>query len=1104
MTDKKNASYKPFSAKIILFCIVLLMSISIISAFEFDNSKHILEKFGKAGYKDIEIKNAFGLGKKLWSGTLDYNTEQCIGGRYCEAIQTITLHEKGSLVDEVLFERIYEDEKRKQTNIRNYKVLIKTGQQPYEVDDYETQCTKEFDAKNNSYYDNCKQVKVGSHIEYNKFWKEYELGTELEAGTYEIKLEGEKKPSWTVDWIYKTQGETLKEWAEWKSDIPLNQNILAYYNLNESSGPVIEIIEGVNNGTATNVVQGVPALIENGQNYTGNSYTSFSDFLPSMNEYSMSLWFWHSSTIGDQVAPRLISSTSSSYDIQLGGGEIYTSWCSGGIDTSGANIPDNTWVHMVLTCNSTTERIYINGNLNNQTTGSYSAINVPAFILGKNDFGTVRHFGGIMDEFGIWNKSLTSSEVEELYNSGNGLTYPFSEATIILNSPKDNYISPINEVQFNATATITGGATLTNMSLWHNGTGTWHRNQTKTITGTENTTTFNSTFSDGNHLWGIEACDSDGDCGFSENRTVNIDTIPPIITINSPTSIMDYGFIGKNETLNWTITDTNLDSIWWEYNGTNTTLYGAENSTNFTLEDNLFNGTLWANDSVGNINNNFINWNYKIFVNNETYNSLTTSGIKNSFILNVTTNENPITIAYLNYNGTNYLGSIREVDGNYIITRNQTAPGVSTLTNISFYWNITKSDGFGILTDSQNQTINPIVINDTCGAGMYSIYNFTIADEVTQEILNPVDYDTSIKIDLNLYTSDRLTNLVHYYKEVLKINPFAICIDNNLSNNETYSLDFQVQYSSLNHTKEFYNLERYVLNSDTLYQNLTLYNLDTTNAQEFRLIVRDSSYLPIDGALVKIKRKYIENGTFYVTEIPKTDGKGITSASLQLNDVVYNFYIYDSETLVSSFTNVLAICQTPLVSTCEIDFNAFQSEITVPDYEEADDFNFTLGFNQTSRVISSNFIIPSGEPSTVKLIVTKEDALGTSICSDSLTSASGLLSCEIPSNFGNATVVAKLYKDDVEYGGGNIKLDQKSSDIFGVIAIMLSVLIMITLIGIGISDNPVVTAVFLFIGVSLLFGINLVQNNGFIGATATILFFAIAVILVIIKAARRS
>jgi hypothetical protein len=220
--------------------------------------------------------------------------------------------------------------------------------------------------------------------------------------------------------------------------------------------------------------------------------------------------------------------------------------------------------------------------------------------------------------------------------------------------------------------------------------------------------------------------------------------------------------------------------------------------------------------------------------------------------------------------------------------------------------------------------------------------------------------------------------------------------------------------------------------------------------------------------------------------------------------VIYNFYIYESGVLVDSFTNVLAICQTPLVSTCEIDFNSFQTGINIPSYEEGDDFNYTLGYNSTSRVVSTSFTIPSGSPSAVQLVVIREDTLGTSVCSDTLTSSSGSLSCVVPSSFGNSTVLAKLYKNDVEQARGNIKLDQRSSEIYGVILVVLSLMVMMTLIGLAISDNPVISAVFLFVGVVLIYGMNLVQNTGFVGATATILFLAIAIILVIVKAGRRN
>jgi len=53
---------------------------------------------------------------------------------------------------------------------------------------------------------------------------------------------------------------------------------------------------------------------------------------------------------------------------------------------------------------------------------SYSEI---IFGAEDDDSGVGQFFKGIIDEVGIWNRALTSTEISELYNSGNGLQYPF-------------------------------------------------------------------------------------------------------------------------------------------------------------------------------------------------------------------------------------------------------------------------------------------------------------------------------------------------------------------------------------------------------------------------------------------------------------------------------------------------------------------------------------------------------------------------------------------------------------------------------------------------------------------------------------------------------
>jgi len=187
-----------------------------------------------------------------------------------------------------------------------------------------------------------------------------------------------------------------------------------------------------------------------------------------------------------------------------------------------------------------------------------------------------------------------------------------------------------------------------------------------------------------------------------------------------------------------------------------------------------------------------------------------------------------------------------------------------------------------------------------------------------------------------------------------------------------------------------------------------------------------------------------------------------------------------------------------------IDLNAFSSNLESVDFETDGDFQYTLGFNSSSRAVLSNYNIPSGDSANVTLIVTRTDALGTSFCSDTLTSSSGLLSCNVAGGISNTTVWAKLYRDGNLTAQGTVKLDNKPSDLFGGIVIFLSIFIFITLLGAGVSDNPIYTIFFLLLGVILLFSLNLVANNGFIGGAATILWLIITIIIVAVKGSRRN
>jgi hypothetical protein len=75
---------------------------------------------------------------------------------------------------------------------------------------------------------------------------------------------------------------------------------------------------------------------------------------------------------------------------------------------------------------STTMEIYVNGSsIGTVSTVATISDATADFRVGWDD-SAGRVFDGIIDELGVWSRALGSSEVTALYNSSNGLSYPFS------------------------------------------------------------------------------------------------------------------------------------------------------------------------------------------------------------------------------------------------------------------------------------------------------------------------------------------------------------------------------------------------------------------------------------------------------------------------------------------------------------------------------------------------------------------------------------------------------------------------------------------------------------------------------------------------------
>ena len=293
-------------------------------------------------------------------------------------------------------------------------------------------------------------------------------------------------------------------------------------------------------------------------------------------------------------------------------------------------------------------------------------------IIGNSKTIANKAFAGKLDEVGFWNKTLTTSEVSDLYDSGNGAR-------------------PI--------ASIT------------NSTQTYNRTLTDTI------------------LWSCQSYDTDEGWGFAEeNRTLFIDPTSPNITLSSPISLTNYGYLNKTENLNWTVTDSNLESCWYDYNGTNTTVTCGDNQTNITLEENNFNLTFYANDSVGNENSEFINWSYRVFENNRTHNSTSFETKSETFKINLVANTS-LTSVTLEYNGTEY--STTESGNTY----SRTIDITTGVNNNTIKWKFTYA-GSTINSLNSYQDVSLTRWNICNGTYTNDFLNVSFKDEQSLDFIN--------------------------------------------------------------------------------------------------------------------------------------------------------------------------------------------------------------------------------------------------------------------------------------------------------------------------------------------------------------------------------
>ena len=148
------------------------------------------------------------------------------------------------------------------------------------------------------------------------------------------------------------------------------------------------------------------------------------DFDFAASDMSISMWYTTESLYsqwqallakGEGGAWRLHRSSSSSNLINFAGGGNFNG--DGELDQQ-----DGSWHHIVITHeDSNATRMYVDGNLVGQNLSASSiAGNGFALLIGNNPQQLGRSWDGNLDDVALWNRVLTTDEIADIYNNGDG------------------------------------------------------------------------------------------------------------------------------------------------------------------------------------------------------------------------------------------------------------------------------------------------------------------------------------------------------------------------------------------------------------------------------------------------------------------------------------------------------------------------------------------------------------------------------------------------------------------------------------------------------------------------------------------------------------
>jgi len=199
---------------------------------------------------------------------------------------------------------------------------------------------------------------------------------------------------------------------------------VAYYRLDESSGTTAYDAVGAHNGTTTGATVNQAGLIGTSYSFDGSGdYVDLGFNNPTNAAFTWNIWIKRNGNPAGVEQPICIDNGTTAVGAALlTDGKIIV-YSGSNLGTTTNTFTSNNWTMFTLVYDGTRGYIYRNGTEEVDAAWTPSNATTNLFIGVRGTDPSHNYFTGLLDEVGIWDRALSSTEVTALYNSGAGITF---------------------------------------------------------------------------------------------------------------------------------------------------------------------------------------------------------------------------------------------------------------------------------------------------------------------------------------------------------------------------------------------------------------------------------------------------------------------------------------------------------------------------------------------------------------------------------------------------------------------------------------------------------------------------------------------------------